>query len=186
MQVLYLLPPALLLWRNFSGGAGTLVLLSPVLIMAAGQLAGGLAWLAISGEDAPDMVASAPIPAGAIRHAKIEAVLGAVAMIFAPLLVVLAFASLKSAYVAAVGIAFASAASIQIQLWFQSQARRSHFRRRHVSSRVATFAEAFSSFAWAGAAGLAASGAWHAGIAALFALLVLAGARAVSPRKANQ
>src|SRR5882672_684489 len=33
MQLLYLLPPALLLWRNFSGGAGTLVLLSPVLIM---------------------------------------------------------------------------------------------------------------------------------------------------------
>ena len=25
MQVLYLLPPALLLWRNFSGGAGTLL-----------------------------------------------------------------------------------------------------------------------------------------------------------------
>ena len=185
-QLLYLLPPALLLSRNFGGAANSTVIIVLVLVTVAGQLAGGLAWLAISGEDAPDMVASAPIPAGAIRHAKIEAVMGAVAMIFAPLLVVLAFASLKSAYVAAVGIAFASASSIQIQLWFQSQARRSHFRRRHVSSRVATFAEAFSSFAWAGAAGLAASGAWHAAIAALFALLILAGARAVSPRKANQ
>jgi ABC-2 type transport system permease protein len=29
--------------------------------MAAGQLAGGLAWLSISGEDAPDLVATAPI-----------------------------------------------------------------------------------------------------------------------------
>ena len=183
-QLLYLLPPALLLSRNFGGAANSTVIVVLVLVTVAGQLAGGLAWLAISGEDAPDMVASAPIPAGAIRHAKIEAVMGAVAMIFAPLLVVLAFASLKSAYVAGVGIAFASASSIQIQLWFQSQARRSHFRRRHVSSRVATFAEAFSSFAWAGAAGLAASGAWHAAIAALFALLILAGARAVSPRKA--
>ena len=110
--------------------------------------------------------------------------MGAVAVIFAPILVALAFASLRSAYVAGAGIALATVSSIQVQLWFQSQARRSHFRRRHVSSRVATFAEAFSSFAWAGAAGLAASGARQAAIAALFALLILVGARAISPRKA--
>src|SRR5262249_45065512 len=80
MQVLYLLPPALLLWRNFSGGAGTLVLLSPVLIMAAGQLAGGLAWLAISGEDAPDLIATAPVSARRVLQAKIEAVIGGIAL----------------------------------------------------------------------------------------------------------
>ena len=56
MQLLYLVPPALLLWRSFADGAGSLVVLVPVLVMAAGQLAGGLAWLAISGEDAPDLV----------------------------------------------------------------------------------------------------------------------------------
>src|SRR5262249_49743108 len=155
-----------------------------VLVTVAGQLAGGLAWLAISGEDAPDLVASAPIPPRAIRRAKVEAVMSSIAMIFAPILAVLAFASVTSAYIAAAGIAFATAASIHTHLGFQTQARRSHSRRRHVSSRVATFAEPFSSFAWAGAAGLAASGAWHAVIAAVFALLVLAGARAVSPRKA--
>ena len=62
MQILYLLPPAFLLWRSFEGSEALLVLV-PVLVMAAGQLAGGLAWLAISGEDAPDLVASAPVPA---------------------------------------------------------------------------------------------------------------------------
>ena len=65
MQMLYLLPPALLLWRNFGDDAGALVVLVPVLVMAAGQLAGGLAWLAISGEDAPDLVATAPVAAAA-------------------------------------------------------------------------------------------------------------------------
>ena len=55
------------------------MLLVPVLVMAAGQLAGGLAWLAISGEDAPDLVATAPIPASFIIRAKIEAVIGSVA-----------------------------------------------------------------------------------------------------------
>ena len=56
MQLLYLLPPALMLWQAFGRGVDDLVLLVPVLVMAAGQLAGGLAWLAISGEDAPDLV----------------------------------------------------------------------------------------------------------------------------------
>ena len=60
MQLLYLLPPAFLLWRGFGGEGAGQILLVPVLVMAAGQLAGGLAWLAISGEDAPELVATAP------------------------------------------------------------------------------------------------------------------------------
>ena len=39
MQILYLLPPAILLWRTFEAGGGALNLLVPVLVMAAGQLA---------------------------------------------------------------------------------------------------------------------------------------------------
>ena len=50
------IPPAVLLWRSFDDGNGAYQLLVPVLVMAAGQLAGGLSWLAISGEDAPDLV----------------------------------------------------------------------------------------------------------------------------------
>jgi ABC-2 type transport system permease protein len=53
----------------------------------------------------------------------------------------------------AVGIAAASATAIQ--LWFRVQARRSQFRRRQTSSRLATFAEAFSSIGWAATAALA-------------------------------
>ena len=105
MQVLYLLPPALLLWRSFRDGTGALVVLVPVLVMAAGQLAGGLAWLSISGEDAPDLVATAPIPARRIVRAKIEAVMGSVALIFAPLIAALAFASPRAAMVAVLGVA---------------------------------------------------------------------------------
>ncbi|PMY45030.1 permease, partial [Pseudomonas sp. GW456-L12] len=41
-----------------------------------------------------------------------------------------------------------------IQLWFRVQARRSQFRRRQTSSRLATFAEAFSSIGWAATAAL--------------------------------
>jgi len=184
MQILYLVPPAFLLWRGFGqGAAGTAVVLVPVVVMSAGQLSGGLAWLAISGEDAPELVATAPISTRQIALAKIEAVMGAVGMVFLPFVAALAFVSVWHAAIAAVGIVISSAAAVQIQWWFRSQAKRSHFRRRQTSSRAATFAEAFSSIAWAGAAALAASGTWLALIAAICAALVLIAARTISPPK---
>jgi ABC-2 type transport system permease protein len=184
MQMLYLIPPAVLLWRSFDDGDGAYNLLVPVLVMAAGQLAGGLAWLAISGEDAPDLVATAPVPASFILRAKVEAVLGAVAVVFAPLLAVLAILSPWHALVASAGIGIATMAATSIQLWFRSQAKRSQFRRRQVSSRVATFAEAFSSIGWAATAAVAAVSLVLAIAPALIALLVLAGAWIMSPRTA--
>jgi ABC-2 type transport system permease protein len=181
MQILYLLPPAVLLWVTFRGGAGSYVVLIPVVVMAAGQLAGGLAWLSISGEDAPDMVASAPITAGRILRAKIEAVMGMIALVFAPIVAVLAFDSLFAAAVAALGILTAAAAATLIQICFRTQAKRSQFRRRQTSSRIATFAEAFSSIAWAATSALAAAGSWAALGPALIALFILAGVRMISP-----
>jgi ABC-2 type transport system permease protein len=185
MQLLYLLPPALLLWKSFSGGDSALVLLVPVLVMAAGQLAGGLAWLAISGEDAPDLVATAPVPRSAIVCAKVEAVMAIVALVFAPFLVALAVAEPLFAGIAAVGIAIATVSSAAIQLWFRTQARRSQFRRRQTSSRLATFAEAFASITWAATAALAAAGTWIAVVTGVIALMLLGGTRLMAPRVEN-
>ncbi len=182
MQVLYLLPPALMLWRNFGDHGDTLVVLVPVFVMAAGQLAGGLAWLAVSGEDAPDLVATAPITSRNILRAKLEAVIGAIAMVLSPVVAVLALSSLYYALVASAGILTAAASATLIQLWFRKQAKRSQFRRRQTSSRVATFAEAFSSISWAATAGLAAAETWFALAPAVLALGLLALARALRPR----
>ncbi|MEJ2377102.1 MAG: permease [Pseudolabrys sp.] len=184
MQLLYLLPPALMLWKSFDHAGSALVLLVPVLVMAAGQLAGGLSWLAISGEDAPDLVATAPVPARLITYAKIEAVMTAVALVFAPVLLPLAFTARWFALCAGLGIVLAATSATAVQLWFRRQAKRSQFRRRQVSSRMATFAEAFSSITWAGTAALAAAGSALAGFTALIALLVLGGTRLLAPRAA--
>ena len=185
MQILYLLPPALLLWRYYGEETGMLLILVPVLVMAAGQLAGGLAWLAVSGEDAPDLVASAPIAARAVIRAKVEAVLVAIAVIVAPLLIALALAAPRLAAVAALGIAVSASSATLVQIWFRAQAKRSSFRRRQVSSRMATLSEAFSSILWAGTAGLAAAGTWFAAFTALAALLVLAATWLIRPRKGD-
>jgi ABC-2 type transport system permease protein len=185
MQILYLLPPALLLWKSFQGGTSAIIVLVPVVVMAAGQLGGGLAWLSISGEDAPDLVATAPIPARRILWAKIEAVMGAIAVVFAPFILALAFASTQAALVAAIGTLVAAASATMVQLCFRTQARRSQFRRRQTSSRIATFAEAFSSIAWAGAAALMAAGTWLALFPAIIAIGILAGVKLIAPPPTN-
>jgi ABC-2 type transport system permease protein len=183
MQILYLLPPALLLWVTFRTGHDASVVLIPVIVMAAGQLAGGLAWLTISGEDAPDLVSTAPIASNRILLAKIEAVIGMIALVFAPIVAFLAFDALFATVVCGLGVLSAAAAATIIQLCFRVQARRSHFRRRQTSSRFATFAEAFSSIAWAATSGLAAAGLWQAAGPAVVALGILAMVWTISPSR---
>ena len=182
MQILYLLPPALLLWRDMGAKTNVHAILAPVLVMAFGQLSGGLAWLAISGEDAPDLIATAPLAKGAITRAKTEAVLMAVAAVALPLVAGLAFLSVGGAIATAAGIAAASVSSIVIQLWFRVVATRSQFRRRQMASRASTFAEAFSSIFWAGAAGFASNGSLFALPFIALALLTLGVAWLISPR----
>jgi ABC-2 type transport system permease protein len=184
MQLLYLVPPALFLWRSFSDSSTALVLITPVIVMAAGQLAGGLAWLTISGEDASDLVATAPLSPSRVIRAKIEVVLIAIGVIFGPFVAVLALLSPLEAVITAAGVGIAATSSTAIQLWFRVQAKRSQFRRRQTSSRLATFAEAFSSISWAAAAALAAAGTWLALFPAAVALMVLLAARSMCPRAA--
>ncbi|MBR0873680.1 permease [Bradyrhizobium tropiciagri] len=183
MQMLYLVPPALMLWRSFSDSSTAIVLITPVMVMAAGQLAGGLAWLTISGEDAADLVATAPLPPSRVIRAKIEVVLIAIAVIFAPMIIALAFASPLQAVVTAVAVMVVTASAAAIQLWFRAQARRSQFRRRQTSSRIATFAEAFCSIGWAATAALALIIPIAAAVSGILTLMLLAAAWKISPRR---
>ena len=180
MQVLYLLPPALMLWHSYGSDAGSLTILVPVLVMATGQLAGGLAWLAISGEDAPDLVGTAPTSSGAILRAKIEAVALAITMPLAPLVIAVAFVSPIGAITTIVGTALAAAGASAVQYVFRVKGKRSNFRRRQTSSRLATFAEAFVSISIAAASGLAAAGIWLAVVPMAVAGGVLLASRALA------
>lgn len=187
MQILYLIPPALLLWSNYGDASGVAVVLVPVLVMASGQLAGGLAWLAISGEDAHDLVATAPVAPRTVLIAKIEAVLGAVVMLVGPLLAAFALFAPLAALIALAGVVVSASSATAIQMWFRTQARRAMFRRRQTSSRIATLAEAFTSIFWAGTGVALALGSWIAVLAivpAILALVVLLIAWLIRPRAA--
>ncbi len=80
-------------------------------------------------------------------------------------------------------MAIAAGSATAIQFWFRTQARRSLFRRRQTSSRVATFAEALSSIGWAGTGALAATGTWLAVIPGLMVLAIVGGAWMISPAR---
>ena len=184
MQLLYLLPPALLMWRSFGETAGSALLVAPVIVMAAGQLAGGLAWLTISGEDAPDLVATAPLPATRAVRVKAETVLLLIALVFAPLLMALALVSIQTAAITALCVVLATASATAIQIWFRVQAKRSHFRRRQTSSRFATFAEAMASIGWSATAALAMAAPIAAFACAVMTTGIVAAAWLLAPREA--
>jgi ABC-2 type transport system permease protein len=110
-------------------------------------------------------------------------VLIAIGAIFAPLVIALAFASLLQAAVTALGIVIATISAAAIQLWFRVQAKRSQFRRRQTSSRLATFAEAFSSIGWAATAALALALPIAALVSGLMTAAILAATWKISPRR---
>ena len=183
MQLFYLIPPAYMLWQGFGGGNSIAIVVVPVIVMASGQLAGGLAWLAISGEDAPELVTTAPVSAGQVIRAKVEAVLTGVGLIALPLVLLVGVISTKAALIAAVCITLSVVSATAIQLWFKGQAKRSNFRRRQTSSRMATMAEAFSSILWAGTAGLWVGGSAYAIILAAIVIAILAFTWWMSPAR---
>jgi len=183
VQILYLLPAAYLLWSRFETGISVVTLLVPILITAAGQFAGGLAWLAISDEDAPELIRTAPVPPVHVLRAKVEAVLGGTILVFSPFLVVLTILSPRGGLVAALGVLVACSAATAIQYWYRAQAHRSRIRRRQTASRLTTFAEAMSSISWAATGALAAAGLWLALVPGVISCLVVAAVWWLSPSR---
>src|SRR5208282_1899484 len=74
LQAAYTTPLAVILWRS-GGPTGTVgVAFTPALVVIAAQLAGALSWIALSAEDAPDFLTTAPLPRAVIERAKIAAI----------------------------------------------------------------------------------------------------------------
>ena len=182
MQVLYLIPPAVMLWVSFGENTEISVIVTPVIVMAVGQLAGGLAWLTISGEDAPDLILTAPISVFTRLWAKVLSVLTIIAVIMLPVALSLALLSLWGAVVTFIGAMIAAASAILVQLWFRAQAKRTTFRRRQVASKASTLAEAAASIACAAGTALIAAGSPLAFLPVVLLLIVLTTSWSIRPK----
>jgi ABC-2 type transport system permease protein len=158
LQVLYTLPIGIILWRSGGATGSAGIAFGPTLVVIAGQLAGSLAWIALSAEDAPDFLATAPVTRGEIERGKLAAVALPVAAIMTPPLIALAFASRWGAFCAlGCGIG-ASVSAALLMLWRQAPAKRGLVLRRHSQSKLVALVEHWLSLLWAVATGVAVFG----------------------------
>ena len=174
LQAAYTAPVAVILWRS-GGPAGTIgVAFTPALVVIAAQLAGALSWIALSAEDAPDFLATAPLSRGAIERGKMAAIGQPIALILAAPLAALAVASPWAGFCALLFGAGAIASSALVNLWQQAPSRRGLVLRRHAQSKLVGLMEHLVSILWAVATAIAVIGSWAAVVPLAAAAAVLA------------
>jgi len=148
LQLIYIIPMGFAFWKSSELPGAPSTGLAPMLAMLAGQLAGGLVWITISGEDAPDLVASAPVAASQILRAKILAATIPVAMIMLLPLVFLARQSLYLGGLTAAACTVAALSATLACLWTQKPRPRKTFGYRQKGSVLANLAETALNFCW--------------------------------------
>ena len=173
LQVVYTLPVALILWRSGIGQAIPAVAVTPSLVIIAAQISGSLAWIAISGEDAPEFMATAPVARRAVEWRKLEVIARVVGSILLVPLALLAWSSPLAGVIALVSCALAGASCALVNLWHPTDGRRRSFMRRHAQSKLIGLFEHALLLLIAVAAALAQMHTAVAVLPAVLALLVL-------------
>jgi ABC-2 type transport system permease protein len=182
LRVLYLIPTALVLSRNAANGtAAALAGGAGVVAFLAGQVAGSLAWITLSAEEAPDLLAVSPAGIATVRRAKLAAALIPVGLFLALPIAVLAWFAPVAAAWTTLGAFLAAWSSGLINVWHQRPGKRSEFKRRGGASWMATLAEMVVSALLAGATGVAVAGFAQWALIPLF----LAGATLLSLRRSD-
>ncbi len=162
MQVLYTLPMSVVLWRSGAVAGSPAIAFAPAIVAIAAQMAGALAWVALSGEDAPDFLATAPVTRRDLDLGKLEAIALPILAALALPLLGLALASPKGALLALLFALGGGASAALVNLWRQAPAPRRTVMRRHAQSKLVGLIEHAVSFLWAIACALAVFGSWTA------------------------
>jgi ABC-2 type transport system permease protein len=157
-RVVYLVPLGLLAVRY--GEAAEITAL-PGAIMAltlmTHQLSGSLAWLTISAEEAPELLATSPARPAVLMRAKICAVGLTVAAVIAPVALALLFVAPFEALVTTLACAGATLSATLLNVWWQRPGKRTAFRDRASAPWFVTLAELALALLIAPAAGLLAA-----------------------------
>ena len=136
LRLIYLAPIAL---AAFGHGRTTPLLpaLAFASVLIAGQLVGSFAWLAVSGEDAPDLLSVAPVSRKQVERAKLASAMAMAAPFGLILPAAIALEAPLGALVTVALTAAGGAAAGLIELKWQKPAPRKTFARRRSGSMVA-------------------------------------------------
>jgi len=180
LQLIYLVPLALTLTQTTrSGGASDafLGLMGGAFAAIGASLAASLAWITVSAEDAPDLIAAAPVDRGKVDRGKLIAATTPVILLVSAGSLLIAQESTTAALWTIAGATCAAVSAGLIGVWHQEPGSRRDFRRRPRASWTAQLGQAFVGIGWAAATGFAAAGlpllALIPGLIALGLLLAL-------------
>ena len=151
LQLLYLFPLLFLVLRN-GDAAGAAI--GAGLALLCSSLTSSLAWIVISAEDAPDLLASSPIARRTIRLAKLAAAgMPALLLVALPLAWMVVRAPVMGLLAAFTTVAAVLSAAL-IVLWVGRPAPRSDFKARAKENFLSNILELANSVAWGGLAWL--------------------------------
>lgn len=157
LPVLYLIPAMLVSFRRGPLAGMATSLGAALLTVLAGQIAGNLAWIAISAEDAPDLLRCAPVMPSLARRAKLTAAVIPLTVLVFPL-GALAWLHVWAAIAATLGVVASALSSAVIQLWYEKPMPRSAFRRRPPGAVLPTLGGVLVAIGWGIAAAIASRG----------------------------
>ena len=171
LQIIYTVPVAVVLLRSDTLPAA--LALAPTIVVIAAQIAASLAWITVSGEDAPELIATAPVTAANVDRIKLGAVVTPVLAILSVPLIGLAYLSWMAALTTAAFAGGAAASTALLNFWHPMPGNRRGMLRRHTQSKLIALVEHFLAVLWAIAIVFALFGSWITIVPALFALSVL-------------
>jgi ABC-2 type transport system permease protein len=175
LRLLYLVPLAIVLLRNARYGTALAVAGSAgAVVFFTSQIASSLAWITISAEDTPDLIASAPVSTALARRAKLTAALFPVGAIAVVPVAILSWLHPVAGAATAIGVLGGALSSGLINLWYEKPQPRKNFRRRANASLMTSFGELLVMVGWSAATTFGAMGSMT-GLAVAVAPLALLG-----------
>ncbi|MBK8838105.1 MAG: hypothetical protein IPO30_05225 [Hyphomonadaceae bacterium] len=144
LQLLYFLPIGFVLLRPDGDFLLTPAAFAPALTLLAGALAGSLIWVTVSAEDAPDLIASAPVSMRASDRAKLFSAIAPVLALMALPIIALAVRDPRVAAWTTGGVVVNALSAALIGVWRRTQGSRKDFvRRRQSGSLMSSLGKAF-------------------------------------------
>ncbi len=134
MQCIFLLPIAIVTVYRVATGADDTSALAPVLIVLTGQIAGGLTWIALSGDDASELALTAPLDSRLRQKARLAAVAWLAVTFAAPPLVLVMVFDAWTGLVSFAGAGLAILCAMLVNLWHQPRLARTGMIRRAVAA----------------------------------------------------
>lgn len=183
MKSLYLAPLVVVALRAedpLLGAAGVAGLIVAISL----QLASALAHTTVSGEDARDLVAAAPLPAARMRLVKLAAAMIPVLALAIAASLGLALVSPRAAIWSLVMSLGAAVCAGMLELWHEEPPSRTDLRRRTHDLSALTFVETAMTLAFGGATFLAIKGSPYAFAPAAIGVVILFALAPRGPRKA--